>query len=311
MTTTRTRRCPLWVACALAVACALVAGAPPARAVRDPVPISSQAPTPPPEGGLLPDDTVEMEIEVLRYQDTSSGEKLDGVELSVKVMVDTHDRRDLSVQECQLIADTFWSGSHPDFQATAEVYLTNCYLKAYYYREARHAFYSLDEAGHVQLRAPMQYLHQMAAGFANATITSLHYVSPPIRNTHCNANPHFAELDAPSPYDTHRSRCDWRTSKGAVIPTTDDPLMEGDAEDFFININDATVGPFTDLVAPTNPYTVTPTTEPAQDPSATAGQDTDTPASNSSTGVLIGVGAAITLLLLTAAAALVVALRRT
>ena len=249
-----------------------------------------------------------MEIEILRYQDTSSGEKLDGVELSVKVMVDTHDRRDLSVQECQLIADTFWSGSHPDFQATAEVYLTNCYLKAYYYREARHAFYSLDEAGHVQLRAPMQYPHQMAAGFANATITSLHYVSPPIRNTHCNANPHFAELDAPSPYNTHRSRCDWRTSKGAVIPTTDDPLMEGDAEDFFININDATVGPFTDLVAPTNPYTVTPppTTNPAQDPSATA----NAPASDSSTGLLIGVGAPIALLLLTAAAALVVALRR-
>ena len=309
MTTTRTRRCPLWVACALAVVCALVAGAPPARAVDDPVPISSQAPTPPPEGGLLPDDTVEMEIEVLRHQDTSSGEKLDGVELSVKVMVNTHDRRDLSVQECQLIADTFWSGSHPNFQATAEVYLTNCYLKAYYYREARHAFYSLDEAGHVQLRAPMEYLHQMAAGFANATITKLDYTSPPIRNTYCNANPSFTELDAPSPYDTHRSRCDWRTRDGAVIPTTDDPLMEGEAEDFFININDATVGPFTDLVAPVNPYTVTPppATSAAADPSATA----DAPASeSSSTGLLIGVGAAITLLLLTAAAALVVALRR-
>ena len=70
--------------------------------------------------------------------------------------------------------------------------------------------------------------------------------------------------------------------------------MVGDIEPFFTTYANGTVGPFTDLVAPVNPFTITPapTTDPA-------------------TGLLIGIGAAIAVLLLVGAGALVVALRRT
>ena len=45
----------------------------------------------------------------------------------------------------------------------------------------------------------------------------------------------------------------------ATIPTTDDPLMTGTAEQAFYDGDHATVGPFTDLTVPANPFTITPT----------------------------------------------------
>ena len=73
------------------------------------------------------------------------------------------------------------------------------------------------------------------------------------------------------------------------------------------------MGEFTDLVAPVNPFTL-PTPEPTTDPStgasAAASGDRSEPGRSSSTGLLIGIGAAIAALLLVGTAALVIALRR-
>ena len=135
----------------------------------------------------------------------------------------------------------------------------NCDIEAYYLGEARHAFYSLDEAGHLQVRAPMVYLNQIFASFENATIKELEVRFTSINNAHCNADPSYTKLDAPLSGNVHMTTCKWNTDKGATIPTTDDPLMTGTAEQAFYDGDHATVGPFTDLTVPANPFTVTPT----------------------------------------------------
>ena len=48
---------------------------------------------------------------------------------------------DITKEECQFLADTFWSGSAPDYFVEVESMGSFCYLDAYYLGEARHAFY--------------------------------------------------------------------------------------------------------------------------------------------------------------------------
>ena len=96
--------------------------------------------------------------------------------------------------------------------------------------------------------------------------------------------------------------CVWNTEEGATIPTTDDPLVEADAEQAFYESEDGTVGPFTDLTLPVNPFTLTPTPTQAADDSSPAS------ASSSPRGLIIGVGAT-TVLALAGLAALIWALR--
>ena len=109
------------------------------------------------------------------------------------------------------------------------------------------------------------------------------------------------------------STCMWDVDDGATIPRTDEPLMEGDVEDYFTTYLNGTVGPFTELNPPINPFTITPapTTDPATGASAATPSDQSETGKSSSTGLLIGIGAAIAALLLVSAGALVVALRRT
>ena len=66
-------------------------------------------------------------------------------------------------EECQSIANTFWSGSAEGYFVKVSHVGGNCDIEAYYLGEARHAFYSLDESGHLQVRAPMVYLNQIFA----------------------------------------------------------------------------------------------------------------------------------------------------
>ena len=102
--------------------------------------------------------------------------------------------------------------------------------------------------------------------------------------------------------------CTWNTEKGATIPTTDDPLMTGTAEQAFYDGDHATAGPFTDLTVPANPFTITPTqaNEPASGTSADAASE-----SASSRGLIIAVGAGAALLLLAAAVGITWVRRRT
>ena len=102
------------------------------------------------------------------------------------------------------------------------------------------------------------------------------------------------------------------TDKGDTVPTTDEPLLEGDAEQAFFDFERGTVGPFIDMPAPINPFTITPTPPQAEEPAS--GTSADAPsesASASSRGLLIGVGAGAALLLLAAAVGITWARRRT
>ena len=309
-----TRRLGAWVACALVAVACLCVGSVPARADDTPVRIASATPTAPEPGTLMPGNEIKMNIRIRYGLDGSGTDMLDTVEVTIMLFLRGLDN-DFQVEDCQAIADTFWSGSHPDFKSTASFSPLSCVLKATYYREARHAFYSMDESGHLQLRAPMEYFQQMADSFEKGTITDLDYSSPSMVNGQCNFEPTYAWIDDPIVANSHKSNCVWQSDHGAVIPITDEPLLEGDADEFFTTYKKGTVGPFTDLVAPVNPFTLPtpePTPPPAADSSAagssTAGDSTD--GQSNSTGLLIGIGAAIAVLLLVGAGALVVALRR-
>ena len=307
-TTTR-RRVARWVACALVATACLCVGSVPARADDTPVRIASATPTAPEPGTLMPGNEIKMDIRIRYGLDGSGTDMLDTVEVTIRLSPWGLDN-DFQVEDCQAIADTFWSGSHPDFKSKASLSPVSCILEATYYREARHAFYSMDESGHLQLRAPMEYFQQMADSFEKGTITDLSYYSPHMVNGQCNFETSYSVIDTPLVANTHNTGCVWQSDQGTVIPITDEPLLEGDAEEFFTTYEQGTVGAFTDLVAPVNPFTL-PTPEPTTPPAAgssTAGDSTD--GQSDSTGLLIGIGAAIATLLLVGTAALVIALRR-
>ena len=303
------RRVARWVACALVAVACLCVGSVPARADDTPVRIASATPTAPEPGSLMPGVEIKMNIGIRYGLDGSGTDMLDTVEVRIMLSLGELGQH-FQVEDCQAIADTFWSGSHPDFKSKASFSPISCILKATYYREARHAFYSMDESGHLQLRAPMEYFQQMADSFEKGTITDLSYYSPHMVNGHCNFETSYSVIDTPLVANTHNTGCVWQSDQGTVIPITDEPLLEGDAEEFFTTYEQGTVGAFTDLVAPVNPFTL-PTPEPTTDPAAGSSATGDSADGQSnSTGLLIGIGAAIAALLLVGAGALVVALRR-
>ncbi|WP_296491727.1 hypothetical protein [uncultured Actinomyces sp.] len=310
-TTTR-GRVARWAACALVAVACLCVGSVPARADDTPVRIASATPTAPEPGTLMPGNEIWMSISIRYGLDGSGTDMLDTVEVRIMLSLGELGQH-FQVEDCQAIADTFWSGSHPDFKSKASFSPISCVLKASYYREARHAFYSMDESGHLQLRAPMEYFQQMADSFEKGTITELSYYAPSMVNGHCNFETSYSVIDEPLVANAHHNGCVWQSRQGTVIPITDEPLLEGDADESFTTYKQGTVGAFTDLVAPVNPFTL-PTPEPTTDPStgvsAAASGDRSEPGRSSSTGLLIGIGAAIATLLLIGTAALIIALRR-
>ena len=303
------RRVARWAACALAAAACVTGVAMPARAYRKtPVPIASATPTAPAAGSMLAGKTIDIRIELKEYLRATATSKEHMHQLHVEFDAQYPD--ELTAEECQQIADTFWSGAGPEFKPNATYSGEDCELDAFYSGQLRHAFYSLDESGHFQLRAPMEYLTQVAASFDNASIVQLKVSATNIRNGQCNASPSSQSIDIAQVADTHTTVCSWWTGKGATIPTTDEPLIEGDIEDFFYTYDVGTNGPFVDMTLPINPFTPpAPTASEDATPNA-ASTNQPTTRGDSSTGLLIGIGAAIATLLLVGTAALVVALRR-
>ena len=303
------RRVARWAACALAAAACVTGVAMPARAYRKtPVPIASATPTAPAAGSMLAGKTIDIRIELKEYLRATATSKEHMHQLHVEFDAQYPD--ELTAEECQQIADTFWSGAGPEFKPNATYSGEDCELDAFYSGQLRHAFYSLDESGHFQLRAPMEYLTQVAASFDNASIVQLKVSATNIRNGQCNASPSSQSIDIAQVADTHTTVCSWWTGKGATIPTTDEPLIEGDIEDFFYTYDLGTNGPFVDMTLPINPFTPpTPTASEDTTPNATS-TNQPTTRGDSSTGLLIGIGAAIAALLLVGTGALIIALRR-
>ena len=305
------RRVARWVA-GLAVAACCVAGAVLPAHADGPVPVPSTPPTAAPTTPLFPGRPIHMRVEFHFGEDPVPGQqRSQPTAYLLVVFSDWGKGRSLSEQECQDLVSTFWSGTGPDYQVEAAVKYDDCQIEAYYLGEARHAFYSLDESGHMQVRPPMAYLNQIATSFDDLLFDRLDFDVTGMNNAHCNANPSNDRLNVLLNI-THMSTCMWDVDDGATMPTTDEPLMEGDVEDYFTRYLNGTVGPFTDLVVPVNPFTVTPapTTDAAAGASATATGDQSQRGESSSTGLLIGIGVAIAVLLLVGTGALVVALRR-
>ena len=304
------RRVARWMACAAAAACCVAGVALPARA-DGPVPVPSTPPTAPPSTPLFPGRTIRMtaNFQFGEYNVLGQGAK-PAARLQL-VFSEWDNGWNLTEQECQELVSTFWSGTGPDYVVEATAESNWCEIDAYYLGEARHAFYSLDESGHMQVRPPMAYLNQIASSFDNVLFERLDFYVTGMNNAHCNASPSKEDLNTLLNI-THMSICMWDVGDGATMPTTDDPLMEGDVEDYFTGKLAGTVGPFTELNPPVNPFTITPapTIDPATGASATASGDRNETSESSSTGLLIGIGVAIAVLLLVGAGALVVALRR-
>ena len=307
------RRVARWMAGLAAAACCVAGVALPAHAAdEEPISLPQTAPSQAPSTGFLPGHILHIRARLDRTTYETGDDEIEWV-THYYVFVWNYDDAKITRDECQQIANTFWAGSADNYTASAVSAPYGCSFDAYYLKDAQHAFYSLDESGHIEVRAPLADLSQFAQAFENATITNFEIDFSEIRNAQCNGNPSRTNIDREITADTHSSTCTWSTFDGATIPTTDDPLMVGDIEPFFTTYTNGTVGPFTDLVAPVNPFTITPapTTDPAAGPSAAASGDRSETGKSSSTGLLIGIGATIAALLLVGAGALVVALRRT
>ena len=312
MATTLKVRVALWVACVVVVgACVVGVGVP--ASVGDPLPTPSVPVAASPETPVLPGHVVWISVVVEQTAiETPAKTREWSIHMRMAFFGVESRGEKFAREDCQFLADTFWSGSAPDYFVKAESRGSFCNLDAYYLGEARHAFYSLDEAGHVQVRAPMTYLTQIADSFEDASITELQVDFTSINNAHCNAEPWIAHLDDPLLVG-HWSYCRWMTNKGDTVPTTDEPLLEGDAEQAFFDFKRGTVGPFIDMPAPINPFTITPPPPQAEEPAS--GATTEAAASESSSapsrGLIIAVGAGAMLLLLAAAVGITWARRRT
>ena len=311
MAATLKARVARWVACVVAVGACVAGVCAPTHAVGTPVPTPSVPVTAAPETPLLPNHSIVARVVVEQLLvETSEDTREWAMRISIAFTHTFDSPEKITREECQSIANTFWSGSAEGYFVKVSHVGGNCDIEAYYLGEARHAFYSLDESGHLQVRAPMVYLNQIFASFENATIKEFQVVFSSINNAHCNANPTFERLDDMLSV-SHSSLCRWRLEQGATVPTTDDPLLEGDVEEAFFSLNKGTVGPFIDLPAPVNPFTITPT--PTEEPAsgATAEAAASESSSASSRGLVIAVGAGAALLLLAAAVGITWARRRT
>ena len=304
------RRVARWVAGLAVAACCVTGAALPAHA-DGAVPVPSTPPTAAPTTPLFPGRTIYMRARFEFGEHTVPGQGIKPNAFLTLVFSEWGNGRNLTEQECQDLVSIFWSGTGPDYQVEATTESNRCEIRAFYLGEARHAFYSLDEAGHMQVRPPMAYLNQIATSFDDVYFERLDFDVTGMNNAYCNASPSKEDLNKLVVL-SHSSSCVWVVDDGATIPTTDEPLMEGDAEDYFTGKLAGTVGPFTELNPPVNPFTVTsvPTTDPAVGASAAASGDQSEMGKSSSTGLLIGIGAAIAALLLIGTGALVVALRR-
>jgi len=250
-----------------AVACCVVGAVLPAQADDGPVPVPSTPPTVAPTTPLFPGRAIHMTVDFQFGEHTVPGQGIKPTAYLWLVFSEWGNGRDLTEQECQELVSTFWSGTGPDYQVEATTESNRCEIRAFYMGEARHAFYSLDESGHMQVRPPMAYLNQIATSFDNVSFDRLDFDVTGMNNAYCNANPSKEDLNNLVVL-SHSSSCVWDIDDGATIPTTDEPLMEGDAEDYFTGKLAGTIGPFTELNPPINPFTITPT--PTTDPAAGA-----------------------------------------
>ena len=210
------RRVARWVAGLAAVACCVAGAALPAQADDGPVPVPSTPPTAPPSTPLFPGRTIHMDARFEFGEHTVPGQGIKPNAYLQLVFSQWGNGWSLTEQECQELVSTFWSGTGPDYVVEAAVKYDDCQIDAYYLGEARHAFYSLDESGHMQVRPPMAYLNQIATSFDNVLFERLDFDAKGLNNAYCNANPSKEDLNK-LVVVSHASSCVWDVHDGVGL----------------------------------------------------------------------------------------------
>ena len=198
MATTRRTHMRRALACVAAAACCVVGVSSPSDAADTPVPVPPSPVSQAPELPLLPGHEIKMAASLApsASNDMGVGERVHVSELQIRLR-SKYPSPKITLDECTMLANTFWSGSAPNYHSTVDYDMGICVLTAHYANDARHAFYSLDEDGTITARAPMVYLHQIASSFETVHFTRFDYWFSAIVNTQCNADPSYTKLDAP------------------------------------------------------------------------------------------------------------------
>ena len=144
-----------WAACVAAAACCLVGVSSPSDAADTPVPVPPSPVSQAPELPLLPGHGIKMTATLApsASDDMGVGERVSVSELEIR-LIRKYPSPKITLDECTMLANTFWSGSAPNYHSKVDYDLGICVLTAHYANDARHAFYSLDEDGTITARVP-------------------------------------------------------------------------------------------------------------------------------------------------------------
>lgn len=295
--TGRARRAARWAACAATVALCMVGVVAPTPAMAA-IPTPAVSLTERPEMPIVPDVPIEVWIDVRPTAiEDASGDYIPAQELHMSFLGGFFDDGTrLWKEDCIALTNTLLTGRSKEFEAKVSWVGERCDVSLKYSGESRHVFYSLDDAGTMQVRVPMGLVNRILSALGETTVTQLRIHFDSINNAHCNGDPTRKEENEFLVY-SNSTTCEWDTRDGATIPLTDDPLIEGEVDNTFFTILNGTVGPFMDPAVPIDPLTI-PT--PAAPELSEGGTDR---------GVVIGVSASVIVLLLIGGASFIWALR--
>ena len=151
------RRMARWVAGLAAAACCMAGVALPAHAVdEEPISLPQTAPSQAPSPGFLPGHILKISARLDRTTYETGDDEIEWVTHYYVFVRKGPYGAEITRDDCQQIANTFWAGSADTYTASAVYDLSGCSFDAYYLKDAQHAFYSLDESGHIEVRAPSQ-----------------------------------------------------------------------------------------------------------------------------------------------------------
>ena len=155
MATTRRTHMRRALACVAAAACCVVGVSSPSDAADTPVPVPPSPVSQAPELPLLPGREINMAatLQPSASDDMGVGERVSVSELRIRLR-SKYPSPKITLDECTMLANTFWSGSAPNYHSTVDYDLGICVLTAHYANDARHAFYSLDEDGTITVCVP-------------------------------------------------------------------------------------------------------------------------------------------------------------
>ena len=153
MATTRRTHMRRALACVAAAACCVVGVSSPSYAADTPVPVPPSPVSQAPELPVLPGRGIKMAASLAPSASNDMGERVNVSELRIR-LISKSPSPDITLDECTMLANTFWSGSAPNYHSTVDYTGGICILTAHYANDARHAFYSLDEDGTITARVP-------------------------------------------------------------------------------------------------------------------------------------------------------------